>query len=122
VVEIPDLPEGDLPVGPAVIRANVFARHFLIGPALPREQPLNETAFLLRRDGTEFDSGVAGAVMDDQWRALAWLIARTLERGWAVKEGQVFITGAIGRLNPASAGRYQLLVDGESLLEFAFRP
>ena len=44
--------------------------------------------------------------MGDQWEALLWLVEQRLRDGYEVKRNDLLITGALGKVIPAEAGRY----------------
>jgi len=108
-IELPDMGHTgkEAPRAVDVVTANVFAKHFITGAGrAPGLTDPNTVAVTLYRDGEEVNIGTALDVLGDQWQALLWLVNRTIESGWTIEPGQVFITGAMGKPVPLKAGIY----------------
>lgn len=109
VVELPALAfaAGARPSGADVIAANVGAATVIVGQgqAVERLDP-NAVRVRLERDGSELTTGRGSDVMDDQWRALLWLVRQRLREGYEVKRNDLLITGAMGTVVEGAAGRY----------------
>lgn len=61
----------------------------------------------------------SGTVMEGQWQALAWLVNRVLDQGYALEAGHLLMTGSIGNMHPATPGKY--VADFAGLGQLAFR-
>ncbi len=106
VIELPDLRFKSLKTLTAadLVAANMASKKWLIGePIALRDAPL-QFEVTLHQEGKLLDSGLA--VIEDRLEALLWLVNERLSRGWPLKPGYVLITGALGKINPASLGCY----------------
>ena len=106
VIELPDLRFKSLKTltAPDLVAANMASKKWLIGePIVLSDAPL-QFEVTLHQEGKLLDSGLA--VIEDRLEALLWLVNERLSRGWPLKPGYVLITGALGKINPASLGCY----------------
>ena len=62
----------------------------------------------VHKEGDLLLKGDSSDAMGDQWQALLWLVNQTVANGWEIEPGQLLITGAIGKMLPASIGFYQV--------------
>ena len=63
--------------------------------------------FLVDKNGQLILTGRGSDAMDDQWQALQWLINHSLQQGYRLEAGQLFITGALGKMLTAELGDYR---------------
>lgn len=111
VVEFPDLAFDDRKAlqGVDIIANNVAAKQFLPGAERVLEDlDINELTVIIRKDGEPILEASSADAMGDQWQALLWLVNQTVANGWKVEQGQLLITGALGKMLPAKAGFYQV--------------
>lgn len=111
VVELPDLSfdKPDLLKGVDIIANNVVAKRYITGvEILLAGQDLNDLGIEVHKGGDLLLEGDSSDAMGDQWQALLWLVNQTVANGWEIEPGQLLITGAIGRMLPASIGFYQV--------------
>lgn len=108
-LELPDLGfgQGGGLTGTGIIAANVGASRFVLGQGFnAADVDINAVFAELERDGELLQKADATAVMKNQWRALLWLVNRTVNNGWTIEPGQILLTGAMGAMLPLQAGRY----------------
>lgn len=88
------------------IADNSSAARFVVGAAVsPDALPdLGAVGVSLHADGTQLDSGVGAAAMEDPLLALAWLANRLLAEGARLRAGEVVLTGGLTRAHAAKAG------------------
>ena len=111
VVELPDLSfdQPKLLQGVDIVANNVVAKQYIAGEARSLEDlELNGLTILIQKDGEIILKGSSSDAMGDQWQALLWLINKTVENGWQIDQGQLLITGALGKMAPAKPGFYQV--------------
>lgn len=110
VIELPDLAFTDLGAVTAIdlIANNVLASQWITGVEIghPGTVAINGIGVAVYRDGEEVMRGLAGKVMDDQWRALLWLVNHTVSQGYVIAPDQLCITGAMSGMAPLLAGQY----------------
>jgi 2-keto-4-pentenoate hydratase len=112
VIELPDLAYANLSkvTGMDLIATNVASNEVLIGDfVLPKDfKLLNQMQTkMIRGEGSQSASLILGNGSDasgDQEQALYWLINELLNSGYALKKGQLLITGALGAMVPAQRG------------------
>lgn len=109
IVEFPDLGFTDISKlrGVDIVAANVTARKVIIGkPKTIDTFEINDLDVTLSLEGERINTGKATDALGDQWKAAMWLANTMIEQGWALEEGQVLITGALGKMLPAKPGGY----------------
>lgn len=123
VVELPDpgFDEGGSLTVVNIIAANVSARKFVVGKSHLPDMDANRVRVRLLQDGKEVSSGTGSDAMADQYEALMWLVNRTLESGYEIRKGHLFITGALGPMVPGPAGIYVADYDGLEDIRFEIR-
>lgn len=123
VVELPDLgfEAGGVTSAVNIVAANVSARKFLLGERRSPSTDANGVRVRLLRDGVEVSAGIGTDAMADQYKALQWLINRTLETGYEIQKGQLFITGALGPMVPGQIGAYVADYEGLDDIPFEIR-
>ncbi len=88
-----------------IIATNVGAAAFVVGDFAPlAERDPNEAEPQLICNGREVNSGKARDALGDQWQAALWLVNTMIRHGWTIEPGQLLLTGALGRMVPATAG------------------
>lgn len=111
VVELPDLAvnqPGHLQ-GVDIITNNVMARVYIAGDdQVVGRLDLNNIRVTVERSGAVILQASGSDAMGDQWRALLWLVNRTIDSGWQIQPGQLLITGALGKMLPASPAGYRV--------------
>jgi len=120
VVELADLRFVEPAIrGSDLVAANAAAGDILVGLTMPLPGlDLNAVEAKLFRDGQSLRQGQARDVLGDQWRAALLLVRMLMEQGWKPGPGQILITGAMGGMEPALPGRYQVDFGGLGSLEF----
>jgi 2-keto-4-pentenoate hydratase len=108
VVELPELAmAGGKPTALDLIATNVGAKRYLAGPGrAPSLTDPNRVQVEVYREGEPVSRGVGRDVSGDQWRALLWLVNRTVESGWSIEPGQLLITGTVGKPFDVQPGLY----------------
>jgi len=109
-VELPDLRYGDMKnlKGADIIADGVGSSKYIVGKRMPADKvDVNQVKVTMTLDGAPFNEGKAEDAMGDQWKALLWLVNGALEKGYKIEPGQVFITGALGKMLPAKEGKYE---------------
>lgn len=124
VVELPDLAfesVGDISATD-IIANNVLSKQLLAGvEQSPDKAVVNGIKVTVYRDGKAVMQGTSGAVMNDQWRALQWLVNHTLQQGYTIYPGQIFITGAISGMSPLIPGQYVADYGSLGVIRFSAR-
>ncbi len=88
-----------------IIATNVAAAAYIVGDFVsPLARDPNETQPRLSCNGKEVNRGDARDALGDQWEAARWLVNTMLDQGWSLEPGQILLTGALGRMIPASVG------------------
>ena len=106
VIELPCPSFAERASGLDFVANNIVARHHLPGAASPPTIDPNAITVSLARDGEVINQGKGTDAMGNQWSALRWLINEVLARGYTPKAGHLLITGSLGPMLPAEAGRY----------------
>jgi len=127
MIEMPDLAFVDLNniTGLDIIASNAISNRYLLGKpiSLPLSFSLNTLNIRLEHSLDEqikvVNQGKGKDALNDQWKALLWLVNERLESGYHLRKGQFLITGALGKMIPASAGSYQ--ADFEQLGKISFK-
>lgn len=124
VVELPDLAFETIKdiKSTDIIANNVLAKRLIAGPRVaPDRIVVNGIKVSVYRDGKEVMKGVSGAVMDNQWQALLWLVNHTLAQGYTIEPGQICITGAISGMAPLVPGQYVADFGSMGVIRFTAR-
>jgi len=124
VIELPHLKFKDLEgiTGVDLVSTNMASACWIEGTPLAGLTPMSydELEVLLYRDGDLIDSGLAGAV-NGQRQALMWLINHLLDRNIELHQGLLLLTGKIGKINLAQAGKYRAIYGAKEVL-FEIQP
>lgn len=110
VVEIPETGFGDMKKLKAqdIVAANVGSAAFIAGAQTPlANDDLDGITVELVSVGEILNQGRGSDAMGGQREALLWLVNSVLGNGWKIEEGNILITGALGRVVPANPGRYE---------------
>lgn len=122
MVEIPDLSFEDIrPFNAAdLIAANVAAAFYIADTVgyLPNSLDWNNEVFSMQRDGQEIIRGKGSDALGNQWEALKWLLNNYVKRGYVVGKGQVLITGALGAMVEAKAGKHEVFIGQNKSFQF----
>ncbi|MCW8999364.1 MAG: hypothetical protein OQK04_11680, partial [Kangiellaceae bacterium] len=109
VIELPDLAYKNPKsiTGIDLIGANVASHQFLLGKKLNYSDiAINQIRTQLKHQGKTLVKGKAIDALGDQKQALIWLINHLLSHGFQLNQGQLLITGALGKMVPAKTGDY----------------
>jgi 2-keto-4-pentenoate hydratase len=109
VVELPNLyfESGSRLTGADIIASNVAASTVIVGRGKSLDRlDLNAIEVELERNDEVVATGKGTDAMGDQWKALMWLVQQRLQQGFEVKRNDLLITGALGQVIEAEAGRY----------------
>lgn len=131
VIELPDPGYADYQKlrGTDIIAANVSARQFIRGKAIPFNTTgqdimgrdnldLNRVAVTLYLDKEPVNQGKGSDAMGDQWEAALWLVNKMIGLGWQPGPGHILVTGALGRMRPAMPGDYRADFGGLGMIRF----
>lgn len=89
-----------------IIATNVAAARYIVGSFVPpRQRDPNAVDIRLVCNEQEMFTGQGTDSLGDQWRAALWLVNKMLEQGWTMQPGQILLTGALGKMLPATTGR-----------------
>jgi 2-keto-4-pentenoate hydratase len=108
-IELPDLGFEDMEnlKGVDIIASNVATAQFIAGKGMSFESlALSSLSVTLTLNGELVNEGKGADAMGDPWNALLWTVNKTLEQGWNIEPGHVFITGALGQVVPGKRGKY----------------
>ncbi len=88
-----------------IVAANVGAAAYIVGPFVsPDLRDPNLVSPRLLCNGAEINRGHARDALGDQWEAALWLVNTMMEQGWTLESGQILLTGALGKMVPATPG------------------
>lgn len=88
-----------------IVAANVGAAAYITGPFVdPELRDPNSASPRLLCNGTEINRGQARDALGDQWEAALWLVNTMIEQGRTLEPGQILLTGALGKMIPATPG------------------
>ncbi|HEY0686003.1 MAG TPA: fumarylacetoacetate hydrolase family protein [Steroidobacter sp.] len=89
-----------------IVATNVAAAKYIVGEFIPPQQrDPNAVDIRLACNDKEMFTGKGSDSLGDQWRAALFLVNKMLEQGWKIERGQILLTGALGRMLPATTGR-----------------
>lgn len=124
VVEIPETGFADMEKIKAedIIATNVGSSIFIAGVEEPlgAVDPDDITVALVSGDKT-LNRGVGPDAMGDQLQALRWLVNSVVEHGRTIDTGSILITGSLGKVVPASLGRYEARYSGLGNVTFEIK-
>ena len=124
VVEIPETGFADMEKIKAedIVAANVGSSIFIAGVVKPlvAVSPDDITVVLVSAEKT-LSRGVGSDAMGDQLQALRWLVNSVVEHGRTVDNGSILITGSLGKVVPASQGRYEARYSGLGNVTFEIK-
>ncbi|WP_444996456.1 2-keto-4-pentenoate hydratase [Aliikangiella sp. IMCC44359] len=110
VIELPNLGYANPKklTGLDLIASNLASHQYLVGNKLKlKELPdINQIKTRLTYQNETLFTGNAKDALGDQWQALYWLINHLLAQGYTLSEGDLLITGALGKMVPAQKGNY----------------
>jgi 2-keto-4-pentenoate hydratase len=110
VIELPETGFADMKKIKAedIIAANVGSAVFITGARRPLDiaGPDGITVKLVS-GGEALSHGKGSDTLGGQWEALLWLVNSAIENDWQIEEGNILITGALGKVVPAKPGRYE---------------
>ena len=124
VIELPDLGFADMKSlkGVDIIAANVSSKYFIPGVALsPDMVELNHVTVTLSLDGQIVNQGAGKDAMGDQWEAALWMVNTLISQGRTLEQGQILITGALGKMMPGKPGQYKADFGSLGTVEFQLR-
>lgn len=104
-----------------LIAANLGTRAVIVGEPQPVALEVNRTVVNLAREGRGQNWVRADSAGGDQWGALLGLLNEALERGARLEAGQLLVTGALGRLVPATPGRWTADYQSGGRIDFELR-
>ncbi|MEE4244268.1 MAG: 4-oxalocrotonate decarboxylase [Kangiellaceae bacterium] len=124
VIELPEL--GFKPgaiTGLDLIATNVASNELIIGSGkMPSDLPdLNKLTARLLFKGKLINSGRGSDALEDQYRALLWLINHNVKHGYAITPQHILITGALGKMLPAQVGAYQADFEQLGTIDFKIK-
>ncbi len=91
-----------------IIADAVGSSKYLVGPGIPMGKvDVNNVKVTLTLDGKKVNEGTGRDAMEDQWKALLWLVNGVVEQGWSITPDQILITGALGKMIPGKPGKYE---------------
>lgn len=108
-IELPSLRFDNMKAMKAIdlAAANSGSNKFILGDAQPyKDLDINSIQVNMLLNGEKIYKASATEVMQDQAKAIVWLINSLVEQGWNVKKDAVILTGALGKVLPAKAGVY----------------
>lgn len=109
VIELPSLRFDNMQIMQPIdlAAANSGSNKFILGDTAPyKDLDINSIQVDMFLNGEKIYTASATEVMQDQRKALLWLINSLVEQGWNVKKDALILTGALGKVLPAKAGIY----------------
>ncbi len=111
---------GAAPQGVDLLTTGANTECFIYGGAQELDSvDLDKISVRLYKDDVEQGVGMGADALGSQLQTLLWLVNRTLESGYKIEAGQIFFTGALGKVLPGEVGRYRAEFEGMGSLEFA---
>ena len=90
-----------------MISANVGGMGCIVGAERPLDGvDVNAIVMNATCDGQPFNSGAGTDALGDQWRTLLGLVNTIIDAGYTIEPGQFIISGAMGKMLPATPGEY----------------
>jgi 2-keto-4-pentenoate hydratase len=124
VVEIPETGFADMEKLKAedIVAANVGSAVFITGDQKPLVgADLDGMTVKLVSGGETLNQGEGSDAMGGQWEALLWLVNSVVEHGRTIDNGSILITGSLGKVVPASQGRYEARYSGLGNVTFEIK-
>lgn len=121
VIEVPRMAfadEGDRN-GANLIACNIAADRYIVGEQQPLRDSYGDIRVTLTRDGEEVCAAPTSDALGGPQAALAWMLDEARERGLAIADGMLLITGACGGIHPAVPGHYIADYGDFGRIEFA---
>ncbi|MCH2207620.1 MAG: FG-GAP-like repeat-containing protein [Lentisphaerales bacterium] len=103
------------------IAANVGADQYLVGQAFPEGVEADSLNISLFKDNEELTRAVGSVADGGQWANVLFQVNHAVQQGYKVKQGQLIITGSLGKIKPADAGNYTVLYEGYSEIKFSVK-
>jgi len=100
-----------------LVANNAAAKQFLCGEGVPVGDA-DDIQIELFKDGELLHSALAGDVYKGQLQAAAWLANQAMSRGYSIREGQVLMTGSVGKIQPLLSGFYEARYGGMPSIGF----
>lgn len=120
-IEAPDFhfPKTQQTHGFNIIACNCIASRFLLGKkSFPENVDIDRVTVTFKRNGEIFDKGSAANVFGSPWKALLWLVNELPKYGFRLKKDDIVLTGAMGKMTPASVGHHKASFDSFGEIEF----
>lgn len=95
------------PGNPEFMADNACSRFVVVGPEIPgwRDGPLADIEVEMLLDGEKVSGGRTGDDRCDGFWSLAWLSNDVGQRGYGLKKGEVFSSGAVAKVVPLNDAR-----------------
>jgi 2-keto-4-pentenoate hydratase len=124
VIELPRTYEmgGKGPDARNLVAANIGSGRFIVGkPIVPGRVDPDAWEISLRRDGAVLHSTTGGSAKGGQWHNLRAILNQLTAQGHVIREGDIILCGALGKIQPGEPGRYEARYGGEETLTFEVR-
>jgi 2-keto-4-pentenoate hydratase len=72
-------------------------------------------------DGETLNQGKGSDASGSQLEALLWLVNSVIQHGGTIDKGSIMITGSLGKVVPASPGRYEARYSGLGNITFEIK-
>jgi 2-keto-4-pentenoate hydratase len=124
-IELPDLAFTDMEHLAAVdiAAANVAAAGFLKGSGGVRDG-LDDLAGLrvtLEKGGVTVNEGTGSDTLGDPLEAALWLVNASVAQGYTIEPGHILLSGALGKMIPATPGEYRADYGDLGTIRFTIR-
>ncbi len=108
VIEVPRMAFADAEdrTGANLAACNIAADRYIVGAQQPLRDSYGDVRITLARDGETVCSAPASDALGGPQAALAWMLNEARQRGLAVADDMLLITGACGGIHPALPGHY----------------
>ena len=109
VIEVPRMAFSDAADrnGANLTACNIAADRYIVGTQQPLRDSYGDVTITLTRDGEQITSAPASDALGGPQAALAWMLNEARQRGLAIEDGMLLITGACGGIHPAEPGHYR---------------
>lgn len=124
VVEIPETGFADMKKLKAedIVAANVGSAVFITGAQKPLVGAgLDGMTVKLVSGGETLNKGKGSDALGGQLEALLWLVNSVIQHGGTIDKGSILITGSLGKVIPASPGRYEARYPGLGDITFEIK-
>jgi 2-keto-4-pentenoate hydratase/acetyl esterase/lipase len=127
IVPVIELPRsyaghGGTPDARNMVAANIGSARYIVGqPIAPGTTDPNTWRISLRRDGELLHETTGDSAKGGQWHNLLSILNQLTAQGHIIREGDLIICGALGKVHPGEPGQYEARFGDAATLTFEVR-